>query len=73
VATVDAQSPFVYYIQKKNPGGTWQIWMRGVTTKSVIFDSTGQLTETYSFRSRLRNTFTVAKSLYSPAKSITVT
>jgi plastocyanin len=73
VASVDAPSGFVYDIQKKNPGGSFQNWMLGVTSKSVQFNSSGQPTGTYSFRSRLHRTSDNATSGFSPVKSITVT
>jgi plastocyanin len=73
VASVNAPSGFVYDIQKKNPGGSFQNWMLGVTTKSVQFNSSGQPTGTYSFRSKLHRTSDNATSGFSPARSITVT
>jgi plastocyanin len=73
VATINAPAGFVYDIQKRNPGGSFQNWMLGVTTLSVIFDSTGQPTGTYQFRSRLHNTTSGATSGYSPGSSAVVT
>jgi plastocyanin len=73
VATVNAPAGFVYDIQKANPGGGFADWMTGVTTLSVIFDSTGQPTGVYSFRSRLHKTSNNATSGYSPGFPITVT
>ena len=73
VATISAPAGFVYDIQKKNPAGSFADWMLGVTTMSVIFNSTGQPTGTYQFRSRLHNTSTGATSGYSPGTNATVT
>jgi plastocyanin len=73
VATVVAPEGFVYDIQKKNPGGSFRNWMVGVTAKTAMFDSTGQPTGSYQFRSRLRRLSDNAASGYSPAASITVT
>jgi plastocyanin len=73
VASVTAPAGFVYDIQKKNPGGQFQNWMLGVTAKSVVFDSTGQATGTYGFRSRLHRLSDNATSAYSAAKNIMVT
>lgn len=73
VASINAPAGFVYDIQKKNPGGVFQNWMLNVTNKSVTFNSTGQPTGTYQFRSRLHKTSNGATSSYSAAKSITVT
>jgi plastocyanin len=72
-ASVVASSPYVYDIQKKNPAGTWQPWMLGITAKQATFDSTGQPTGTYQFRSRLRNSASGAFSGWSVAVSIQVT
>jgi plastocyanin len=73
VASITAPAGFVYDIQKKNPGGNFQNWMLGVTAKSVVFNSTGQPTGTYSFRSRLHRLSDNAVSGYSAAKNISVT
>jgi plastocyanin len=73
VASVTAPAGFVYDIQKKNPGGQFQNWMLGVTAKSVVFNSTGQPTGTYSFRSRLHRLSDNATSGFSAAKNIMVT
>jgi plastocyanin len=73
VATIAAPTGFVYDIQKRNPGGAFMDWKLGVTTLSVIFDSTGQPTGTYQFRSRLHNTSTGGTSGYSPGTNATVT
>jgi len=73
VASATATAPFVYDIQIKRPGSsTFVGWRSGITAKSATFNSTGQPTGTYSFRSRLRNTSTGAVSGWSPAKTITV-
>jgi plastocyanin len=73
VASVVAPAGYVYDIQKKNPGGSFQDWKLGVTAKSAVFDSTGQPTGTYSFRSRLHRLSDNAASQYSAAKNISVT
>jgi plastocyanin len=73
VATIDAPSPFVYDIQKADPGGGFLDWMTGVVLKSSTFDSTGQPTGTYRFRSRLRNSSTGFSSDWSPPVSVSVT
>jgi len=73
VGSINAPAGFVYDIQKRNPGGNFQNWMLGVTTKSVPFDSTGMPSGTYSFRSLLHKTSDNSKSGFSAAKSIMVT
>jgi plastocyanin len=73
VATEDTLGSVVYDIQRRDPGGQFQDWMIGVTTRSVLFDSTGQAPGTYSFRSRLRRVLDNVSSLYSLAESIQVT
>jgi plastocyanin len=73
VATVNAPAGFVYDIQRKDPGGSFQNWMLNVTAKSVRWDSTGFAPGTYSFRSRLHNTSNGATSNYSAAKAVMVT
>jgi plastocyanin len=72
VATVPAPSGFVYDVQKKNPGGAFQRLMTGVTSRTVRFDSGGQPTGTYQFRSRLRRLSDNAASGYSLPVSISV-
>jgi len=73
VASADAVSPYVYDIQKKNPGGSWQIWKNDVIGKQATFNSTGQPTGTYQFRSRLYDTSSGGASGWSQAASIQVT
>src|SRR5437867_326993 len=73
VATINAPNGFVYDIQRKDPGGSFQNWMLNVTAKTVQWDSTGFAPGTYSFRSRLHNTVSGATSSYSAAKAIMVT
>jgi plastocyanin len=70
VATLNPPPAFVFDIQKKDPGGTFQDWMTDVTTMSVEFvpDAPG----TYEFRSRVRRVSTNGASLYSPAVAISV-
>jgi hypothetical protein len=63
----------VFDVQKKNPGGNFQNWMLNVTTKSVVFNSTGLPTGQYQFRALLRDTSSGKKSGFSAAKGITVT
>jgi plastocyanin len=66
-------SPYVFDIQKKNPGGSWQSWLTGVTARDSMFDSTGVPIGKYQFRVAVRNTSTGASSRWSPAVSIQVT
>jgi hypothetical protein len=73
VASVTAPTGFVYDIQKKNPGGSFQDWMIGISSLSAVFDSTGQVAGVYQFRSRLRRTSDGAASGYSPGQSLRVT
>lgn len=73
VASIVAPAGFVYDVQKANPGGGFTDWMIGVTTMSVTFDSTGQATGVYKFRSRLRRTSNGSTSGYSPGIPATVT
>ena len=73
VASVEAPVDFVYDVQKRNPGGTFQDWMAGITSLSAAFDSTGQPAGVYGFRSRLRRVSDNASAAYSPTASITVT
>ncbi len=73
VASVNAPAGFVYDIQKKDPGGSFQDWMVGLTSRTATFDSTLFAPGTYQFHARLRNTGTGAASLYSAAKSVMVT
>ena len=73
VASIDAPAGFVYDVQKKDPGGSFTDWKLGITTKTTTFDSTGQPTGKYSFRSRLHRLSNNGVSGYSPAANITVT
>jgi plastocyanin len=73
VATEDAPAGMVYDIQKRNPSGHFQPWITGATASTATFDSTGQPTGVYSFRSRLRRLSDEASTGYSPAFSIEVT
>jgi plastocyanin len=73
VASANAVSPYVYDIQKKNPGGSWQIWKNDVIGKQATFNSTGQPTGTYQFRSRLYDTSSGGASGWSQAATIQVT
>ncbi len=73
VATVNAAGTLVYDIQMKAPGGTFMNWMISLTSKSATFDSTGKATGTYQFRARVRDTATGKATLFSKAKSISVT
>jgi plastocyanin len=66
-------TPYVFDIQRKDPGGTWHSWMTGVTTRDSIFDSTGLPTGKYQFRVSTRDTSTGAASRWSPAASVMVT
>jgi plastocyanin len=73
VATVTAPAGFVYDVQKKNPGGNFQNFAVGITTMTTMWDSTGQATGVYQFRSRLRRTSDGAASGFSPGQNVTVT
>lgn len=73
VATIPAPSGFVYDVQKRNPGEGFQNWMTGITSNTALFDSAGQPTGIYQFRSRLRRVSNNAASGYSQAAKITVT
>ena len=74
VASQPAPSGFVYDIQRKDPGVPgFTDWQIGITTPSATFDSTGQPTGNYSFRSRLRRLSDNISSLYSQPATITVT
>jgi plastocyanin len=73
VATITAPSGFVYDVQKKNPGGIFQNFAVGITTMSTTWDSTGQPTGLYQFRSRLRRLSDGATSGYSPGQNVSVT
>jgi plastocyanin len=73
VATANPTGTLVFDIQKKDPGGTFQNWMLSVTTRSVVFDSTGLAAGTYQFRALLRDTATGKKSKFSAARNVTVT
>jgi hypothetical protein len=66
-------SPYVFDIQRKDPGGSWQSWLTGVTTRNSTFDSTGMPTGRYQFRVAVRNTSSGASSGWSPAASVQVT
>jgi plastocyanin len=71
LATQAAPSGFAYDVQEKVGDGAWGAYQNGVTTASVTF--TASSAGTYSFRSRLRNSSTGAKSKPSPGKKVTVT
>ena len=73
VATVTAPAGFVYDVQKKNPGGNFQDFAVGITTMSTAWNSTGQPTGVYQFRSRLRRLSDGAASAYSPGQNASVT
>jgi plastocyanin len=73
LATENPMSPFVFDVQKRDPGGVFVDWRTGVTSKSVAFDSAGMPTGTYQFRSRVRNTSTGGVSDWSRPASIQVT
>jgi plastocyanin len=70
VAALNPPPSFVFDIQKKDPGGSFQDWMTGVATASVSFVPTSP--GVYEFRSRIRRVSTDGASLYSPPVSITV-
>lgn len=73
LATENATPPFVFDVQRKDPGGAFRIWMSGLISKSAEFDSAGMPTGTYQFRSRVRNTSTAGVSDWSVPTSIQVT
>jgi plastocyanin len=73
VATVDAPDGMVYDIQRTNPGGPFRNWIIGATVATAQFDSTGQATGIYEFRSRLRRVSDNAATGYSPIASAEVT
>jgi len=73
VATIAAPAGYVYDVQKKNPGGSFQNFAVGITTMTTTWDSTGQPTGGYQFRSRLRRLSDGAASGYSPGQSVLVT
>src|SRR5438552_1406500 len=51
VATMNATGTLVYDIQMKVPGGSFQPWKTGITSKVATFDSTGMAPGKYQFRS----------------------
>ncbi|SRR5712692_7676319 len=73
VATMNATGTLVYDIQLKVPGGSFHPWMTGITTKVATFDSTGMPPGKYQFRSLVRDTVSGKQTLFSKAKSISVT
>lgn len=62
----------VYDVQMAAPGGSFQDFATGITSRSVTFDSTGKPTGTYQFRSRLRRTSDGVASNFSRAIRVTV-
>jgi plastocyanin len=74
VATVPAPTGFVYDVQMKAPGGVFQDWMLGIVTTTAQFDSTGQPTGQYQFRSRMHRVSPVdGPGEYSLPAAISVT
>jgi plastocyanin len=73
MATENAAPPLVFDVQRKVPGGVFENWRMGLSSKSTPFDSTGMPTGTYQFRSRVRNTSTGGVSDWSRPASIQVT
>jgi plastocyanin len=69
----NAPAPYVFDIQRKDPGGGWATWLTNVTSKSSTFDSTGMPTGTYQFRVRTRDSSHGGSSKWSPAVAIQVT
>lgn len=69
-ATISASSGFVYDVQMAVPGGSFQDWQTHVTTTNAKFTATA--TGKYRFRARLVRTSTGGASLYSPARSVTI-
>ena len=70
VATLNPPPAFVFDIQKKDPGGSFQNWMTGVHTASVTFVPGAP--GVYEFQARVRRVSNNGASLYSPPVSITV-
>jgi hypothetical protein len=73
VSKMTAPPNFVYDVQMKAPGGQWVDWLTGQTAGTLPWDSTGQASGQYQFRSRLRRVADGSASLYSPAIKVTVT
>jgi plastocyanin len=71
VATMGAVD-WVYDIQRRDPGGTFENWKMGVKSYSVLFDSTGRQAGVYEFRSRTRLR-SGDRTGYSPPVSVHVT
>jgi plastocyanin len=69
----DAPAPYVFDIQRRDPGGGWHGWLNNVVGMDSVFDSTGRLTGTYRFRGRTRDTSLGAASSWSPSVSVSVT
>jgi len=61
-ATANPTGTLVFDIQKKDPGGAFQNWKLGLTTKSVVFNLTGLASGTYQLRALLRDTASRKKS-----------
>lgn len=59
-----------YEVQVRRPGTAWQTWMATTSPSGRFTPDVG--TGTYSFRSRLRDSMTGARSGWSPAVSISV-
>jgi plastocyanin len=72
-ATIEAPTGMGYDIQKREPGGRFQTWVSGASSPTAQFDSAGQPTGSYGFRSRLRRLSDNAAIGYSPVGWIDVT
>jgi plastocyanin len=68
-ATVPAPPGFVYDVQRRRDGGSWNAWLTGTTAASAPFEPARQ--GTYRFRARLHRE-SAAASGWSPAASLTV-
>jgi plastocyanin len=71
VSTTTAANGFVFDVQKKNPGGTFQDWKVGQTAKRFAFMPANP--GVYQFRARLRRTSNNGASGYSPPVAVMVT
>jgi plastocyanin len=73
VATANATGTLVFDIQKKDPGGSFQPWKTGITTRFAQFDSTGLPAGTYQFRALVRDTANGKVSGFSATRNVMVT
>ena len=66
----EAQTGYVYDVQKKRNNGRWRSWMSAVTDTSAMFQA--RRPGTYRFRSRLHRSSDGETSDWSPKKRIVV-